>query len=116
MKLSSMISAAAGGANGARSPLDPLSPAEMKEWIARRQKILDRLEQRRSKEKDLQLIGERAGLATADIRARLRELGCDAVKETDSLPVVQNVAEGFARQAGRAAANDPRLASKPAVD
>ena len=77
---------------------DPLSPAEMKEWIARRQKILDRLEQRRSKEKDLALIWERAGMATADIRARLRELGCDAVKETDSLPVVQNVAEGFARR------------------
>jgi len=77
---------------------DPLSPAEMKEWIARRQKILDRLEQRRSKEKDLALIWERAGMATADIRARLRELGCDAVKETDSLPVVQNVAEEFARR------------------
>lgn len=77
---------------------DPLSPAEMKEWIARRQKILDRLEQRRSKEKDLALIWARAGMATADIRARLRELGCDAVKETDSLPVVQNVAEGFARR------------------
>jgi uncharacterized protein YhaN len=77
---------------------DPLSPAEMKEWIARRQKILDRLELRRSKEKDLQLIGERAALAAAEIRGRLRELGCDAVKETDSLSVVQNVAEGFARQ------------------
>lgn len=77
---------------------DPLSPAEMKEWIARRQKILDRLEQLRSKEKDLALIWERAGMATADIRARLRELGCDAVKGTDSLPVVQNVAEGFARR------------------
>jgi uncharacterized protein YhaN len=77
---------------------DPLSPVEMKEWIARRQKILDRLEQRRSKEEDLQWIGERAALAAAEIRARLRELGCDAVKETDSLSVVQNVAEGFARQ------------------
>jgi uncharacterized protein YhaN len=76
----------------------PLSPTEMKEWIARRQKILDRLEQRRSKEKDLQLIGERAALAAAEICARLREFGCDAVKETDSLSVVQNVAERFARQ------------------
>jgi hypothetical protein len=44
------------------------------------------------------LIGERVGLAAAEIRARLRELGCDAVKETDSLSVLQNVAEGFARQ------------------
>ena len=76
---------------------DPLSPAEMKEWIARRQKILDRLEQRRTKEKDLQLIGERAALAAVEIRARLHELGCDAVKESDSLSVVQNVAERFAR-------------------
>src|SRR5262249_23083730 len=56
---------------------DPLSPTEMKEWIGRRQKILDRLEQGRSKEKDLQLIGQRAALAAAEIRARLRELGCD---------------------------------------
>jgi uncharacterized protein YhaN len=77
---------------------DPLSPAEMKEWTARRQNILDRLEQRRSKEKDLQLIGERSALAAAEICLRLRELGCDAVKETDSLSVVQNVAEVFARQ------------------
>jgi uncharacterized protein YhaN len=77
---------------------NPLSPAEMKEWITRKQRIIDRLEQRRSKEKDLQLIGERAGLAATGIRARLLELGCDAVKETDSLPVLQNVAEGFARQ------------------
>src|SRR5205807_7679921 len=77
---------------------DPLSPAEMKEWMARRQKILDKLGQRRSKEKDLQLIGERAALASAEIRARLRDLGCDAVKETDSLSVVQKVAEAFASQ------------------
>lgn len=76
---------------------DPLSPAEMKEWIARRQKVLDRSEQRRSKENDLRLIGERAALAAGEIRARLRELGCDAVKEADSLSIVQNVAEGFAR-------------------
>lgn len=78
--------------------LDPLSPAEMKEWIRRRQNIVDRLEQRRSKEKDLQLIEERAGGAADEIRGRLRELGFDAVKETDSLSVVQSVAEGFARQ------------------
>ena len=77
---------------------DPLSPVEMKEWIAQRQKILERLEQRRSKERDLALIWEREGMAAAEIRSRLRELGCDAVKETDSLPVVQNVAEGFARR------------------
>jgi uncharacterized protein YhaN len=77
---------------------DPLSPAEMKEWITHRQKILDKLEQCRIKEKDLQLIGERAAAAAAEVRARLRELGCDAVKETDSLSVVQNVAEAFARQ------------------
>jgi hypothetical protein len=32
----------------------PLSPAEMKDWVVRRQKILGKLEQRRSKEKDLQ--------------------------------------------------------------
>lgn len=77
---------------------DPLSPVEMKEWMARRQKILDKLEQRRSKEKDLQLIGERAEVAATEICARLRELGCDAIKEADSLSVVQNVAEAFARQ------------------
>lgn len=76
----------------------PLSPAEMKEWLARRQKILDKLEQRRSKEKDLLLIGERAALAAAEIRERLHELGCDSVKETDSLSVLQNVAERFARE------------------
>jgi len=77
---------------------DPLSPAEMKEWMARRQKILDKLEQRRSKEKDLQLIGERAAVAAAGIRARLCDIGCNAVKETDSLSVVQSVAEAFAKQ------------------
>lgn len=79
---------------------DPLSPAEMKEWIARRQKILDRLEQRRSKERDLQLINERAAVAAVEIRARLCELGCEAIKETDSLSVVQSVAEDFAREVG----------------
>src|SRR5579859_2326782 len=77
---------------------DPLSPAEMKEWSARRQKILDRLEQRRSKEKDLQLIGERAAYAAAEICSLLQELGYDAVRETDSLSVIQNVAERFVRQ------------------
>jgi uncharacterized protein YhaN len=77
---------------------DPLSPAEMKEWMTRRQKIIDKLEQRRSKEKELQLIVGRAALGAADIRARLRELGCDVVKETDSVSIVQNVAEAFARQ------------------
>src|SRR5215469_4129372 len=77
---------------------DPLSPAEMKEWITRRQKILDRLEQRRSIERDLGLIKERGAVAAAEIRTRLCELGCEAVKETDSLSVVQNVAEGFARE------------------
>jgi len=78
--------------------VDPLSPAEIKEWISRRQTILDKLEYRRSKEKDLQLIGERAALAAAEIRVRLCELGCDAVKETDSLSIVQNVAEALARE------------------
>ena len=78
--------------------VDPLSPAEIKEWISRRQTILDKLEHRRSKEKDLQLIGERAALAAAEIRVRLCELGCDAVKETDSLSIVQNVAEALARE------------------
>jgi uncharacterized protein YhaN len=76
----------------------PLSPAEMKEWLARRRKILDKLEQHRSKEKDLLLIGERAALAAAGIRERLQELGCDSVKETDPLSVLQNVAERFARE------------------
>jgi uncharacterized protein YhaN len=78
--------------------VDPLSPAEMKEWIARRQTVLDKLEHRRSKEKDLQSIEERAAIAAAEIRVRLRELGCDAVKETDSLSIVQNVAEALARE------------------
>ena len=77
----------------------PLSPIEMKEWIGRRQKVLDRLELRRSKEKELQLIRERAALAAAEIVARLLEHGCDSVQETHSLPLVQNVAEAFAREA-----------------
>jgi uncharacterized protein YhaN len=78
--------------------VDPLSPAEMKEFISRRQTILDKLEHRRSKEKDLELIGERAGIAAAEIRIRLRDLGCNALEETDSLSVVQTVAEALARE------------------
>jgi uncharacterized protein YhaN len=78
--------------------VEPLSPAEMKEWISRRQAILEKLEKCRNKERDLQLIKERAALAAAEIRMRLRELGCDAVKETDSLSVLQNVAAAFARE------------------
>src|SRR6185437_15490609 len=48
--------------------------------------------------KELQLIGERAALAAAEIRERLLDFGCDAVKETDSLSVIQNVAEVFAKE------------------
>jgi uncharacterized protein YhaN len=76
----------------------PISPTEMKEWLARRQKILDKMEQCRSKENDLVLIRERAALAAGEIRARLLELACDTVKVTDSLSVLQNVAERFARE------------------
>ena len=78
---------------------DPLSPAEMKEWVARRQKILDRLEQRRGKEIDGQLVKERAAVASSEICARLRTLGSDAAQVSDSLSVLLNVAEKFARQA-----------------
>lgn len=76
----------------------PLSPTEMKEWLARRQRILDKLEQCRSKEADLLSIMERAALAAVEIRTRLHELACDSVQETDSLSVLQSVAERFARE------------------
>lgn len=76
----------------------PLSPTEMKEWLARRQRILEKMERCRSKESELSSLLERAALAAVEIRSRLEELAHDAVKETDSLSVLQNIGERFARE------------------
>jgi len=75
-----------------------LSPAEMKEWMQARQLILDRVEQCAERENDLRVLQERTEAATADINARLVEVGSVAGCENNALAVVVKVGEGFARQ------------------
>jgi uncharacterized protein YhaN len=77
----------------------PLSPAEMKEWMQRRQKILELLEHRREKENELQGLQDRIAAAKDDVRARLKELDRNAPDESDSLAVVLQVAQAFAQEA-----------------
>jgi uncharacterized protein YhaN len=74
---------------------EPLSPAEMKEWMQHRQTILNRLEQARQKEDELQMFQNRVDAMSSQISAHLEKFSYKV--QTASLPVLITVAEKFAR-------------------
>ena len=77
---------------------DPVSPLEMKEWMQRRQNILERLDNLHAKENELLSLQERTKAAGAEVRARLKDLGHEELGEDDSLAVLLNVARKFAEE------------------
>lgn len=77
---------------------DPLSPSEMKDWLQRREKILERQVDLQAKKEELVLLRGRIDTAKSDVIARLKDLGHQrGLKEEDALAVVLSVAQQFAR-------------------
>jgi uncharacterized protein YhaN len=75
----------------------PLAPQETKEWMQRRQSILDRFDVCREKKAELGVWQQRVFNAVKHLCDSLAELGRPVPGECESLSVVTRFAEGIAR-------------------
>ncbi|HJX00831.1 MAG TPA: AAA family ATPase [Terriglobales bacterium] len=79
-------------------PAEPLSPAEMREWMQSRQRIIERVAQARHKEDEVGKFQVRLSIAASEMRERMRELGLPAETDGGSLPLLIRVAEARAKE------------------